>query len=59
LCSGKVSRRFVPIGDILAAVINEAVTPFTCYSYLALVLRDERKLALVFQVSIDWDHVFD
>lgn len=47
--SGKVSRRFVPIGDILAAVINEAVTPFTCYSYLALVLRDERKLALVFQ----------
>lgn len=47
--SGKVSGRFVPIGDILAAVINEAVTPFTCYSYLALVLRDERKLALVFQ----------
>lgn len=47
--SGNVSRRFVPIGDILAAVINEAVTPFTCYSYLALVLRDERKLALVFQ----------
>lgn len=49
LCSGKVSYLFVSIGDILAAVINEVVTSFTFYSYLALVLRDERKLALVFE----------
>ncbi|GLJ08223.1 hypothetical protein SUGI_0084420 [Cryptomeria japonica] len=47
--SGKVFRRFVPMGNILAAVINEAVTPFTCYWYLALIVRDERKLVLVFQ----------
>ncbi|KAH9326400.1 hypothetical protein KI387_006578, partial [Taxus chinensis] len=47
--SGKIFRRFVPMGNILAAVINEAVTPFTCYWYLALVVREETKLALVFQ----------
>eukprot|EP01018_Ginkgo_biloba_P005097 Gb_13566 [translate_table: standard] len=47
--SGKILRRFVPIGNILAAVINEGVTPFTCYWYLALVVREEKKLSLVFQ----------
>lgn len=47
--SGKVHRRFVPMHTILAAIINEAVTPTHCYFYLALILRDETKLTLVFK----------
>lgn len=47
--SGKVHRRFVPLKRILAAVINEAVTPTSCYYYLALLLQDDTKLVLAFQ----------
>lgn len=47
--SGKVQRQFVPLKRILAAVINEAVTPTSCYYYLALLLRDDSKLVLAFK----------
>ncbi|KAJ7517682.1 hypothetical protein O6H91_21G035100 [Diphasiastrum complanatum] len=47
--SGKVMRRFLPMQKILAAVINEAVTPTTCYFYLALLVREKSELTLVFQ----------
>lgn len=47
--SGKVHREFVPLKRILAAVINEAVTPTCCYYYLALLLRDDSKLVLAFK----------
>ncbi|CAM6050487.1 unnamed protein product [Sphagnum compactum] len=47
-CSKSVKRRFVPLHRILLPVINEAVTPTTCYSYLALLLRDESRLTLTF-----------
>ncbi|KAL5202341.1 hypothetical protein ABZP36_013293 [Zizania latifolia] len=49
--SGKVHRRFVPIGKILKPLLNECVTPVTCYWSLALLLRDEEELMLVFQKS--------
>ncbi|KAJ1261910.1 hypothetical protein BS78_09G065100 [Paspalum vaginatum] len=49
--SGRVDRRFVPIGKILKPLINECVTPVTCYWSLALLLRDEEELLLVFQKS--------
>ncbi|KAJ8629300.1 hypothetical protein MRB53_022623 [Persea americana] len=48
-CSGMVIRRFVPIGKILKPVINECVTPVTCYWSLALIARDEAELILVFK----------
>ncbi|KAF5179998.1 Glycylpeptide n-tetradecanoyltransferase [Thalictrum thalictroides] len=48
-CSGKVMSSFVPIGNILRPVLNECVTPVTCYWNLALILRDEEELMLVFQ----------
>lgn len=51
--SGRVIRRFVPISKILKPVLNECVTPVTCHWSLALILRDEDELMLVFQV-IDW-----
>ena len=51
-CSGKVQRQFVPLKQILAAVINEAVTPTSCYYYLALLIRDESKLVLAFKVCM-------
>ncbi|XP_072979281.1 uncharacterized protein [Typha angustifolia] len=46
--SGRIDRRFVPIGKILKPVLNECVTPVTCYWSLALILRDEDELMLVF-----------
>ncbi|OQU77507.1 uncharacterized protein LOC8080930 isoform X2 [Sorghum bicolor] len=49
--SGRVDHRFVPIGKILKPLINECVTPVTCYWSLALLLRDEEELLLVFQRS--------
>ncbi|THU51653.1 hypothetical protein C4D60_Mb06t33290 [Musa balbisiana] len=47
--SGRVIRRFVPISKILKPVLNECVTPVTCHWSLALILRDEDELMLVFQ----------
>ncbi|KAK3137409.1 hypothetical protein QOZ80_5BG0451850 [Eleusine coracana subsp. coracana] len=47
--SGRVDRHFVPIGKILKPLLNECVTPVTCYWSLVLVLRDEEELLLVFQ----------
>lgn len=47
--SGKVSRRFVPMGKILRPVLNECVTPVTCYWSLAFILRGEEELMLVFK----------
>ena len=52
ILSGRVDRRFVPIGKILKPLINECVTPVTCYWSLALLLRDEEELLLVFQVKL-------
>ncbi|KAL9241516.1 hypothetical protein vseg_015622 [Gypsophila vaccaria] len=49
--SGRAARRFVPIDNILKPVLNECVTPVTCYWSLALILRDEEKLTLVFKAS--------
>ncbi|PKU64711.1 hypothetical protein MA16_Dca017653 [Dendrobium catenatum] len=49
LISGKIARRFVPGGKILRPVLNECVTPFTCYWSLALILHGEDQLMLVFQ----------
>ncbi|KAM0953783.1 putative phosphatidylinositol N-acetylglucosaminyltransferase [Dioscorea sansibarensis] len=47
--SGRVNRRFVPISKILKPVINECVTPVTCYWSLALILRGDEELTLVFK----------
>lgn len=47
--SGRVHRKFVPISKILKPVLNECVTPITCYWSLALLLRDEDEIMLVFQ----------
>lgn len=46
--SKTIKRRFVPLHRILWPVINEAVTPTTCYSYLALLLREDSRLTLTF-----------
>ncbi|KAJ3701567.1 hypothetical protein LUZ61_005272 [Rhynchospora tenuis] len=48
--SGRIDRKFIPMGKILKPVLNECVTPVTCYwRSLVLVLRDEDQLTLVFQ----------
>lgn len=47
--SGRVHRKFVPIGKILRPVLNEHVTPISCYWSLALLLREEYELMLVFK----------
>lgn len=47
--SGRVIQRFVPIGDILKPVLNECVTPVTCYWSLSLILRGEEEVMLVFK----------
>ncbi|KAJ0979272.1 hypothetical protein J5N97_014746 [Dioscorea zingiberensis] len=47
--SGRVNRRFVPLSKILKPVINECVTPVTCYWSLALILRGDEELTIVFQ----------
>lgn len=46
--SGRDVRRFVPIDKILKPLLNECVTPVTCYWSLALILSDEDELMLVF-----------
>ncbi|KAG6531059.1 hypothetical protein ZIOFF_004829 [Zingiber officinale] len=48
--SGRIVRLFVPISKILSSMLNECVTPVTCYWSLALLLRDEGELMLVFQL---------
>ncbi|KAL3624473.1 hypothetical protein CASFOL_031141 [Castilleja foliolosa] len=45
--SGKTIRHFVPIGKILKPVLNECVTPVSCYWSLSLILRGEDELLLV------------
>ncbi|KAI5683952.1 hypothetical protein M9H77_05180 [Catharanthus roseus] len=47
--SGRTVRHFVPISKILKPVINECVTPVTCYWSLALIIRGEEELMLVFK----------
>lgn len=47
--SGRAVRRFVPIDKILKPILNECVTPVTCYWSLALILREEDELMLVFK----------
>ncbi|KAL6317642.1 hypothetical protein AAG906_030395 [Vitis piasezkii] len=47
--SGRVFRRFIPIDKILKPVLNEHVTPFTCYWSLALVVRGKEELILAFK----------
>jgi hypothetical protein len=49
--SGRLHRQFVPISKILKPVLNECVTPVTCYWSLALLLRDGDELMLVFKVN--------
>lgn len=48
--SGRTIRHFVPISKILKPVINECVTPVTCYWSLSLMIRGEEELMLVFKV---------
>lgn len=47
--SGKTVNQFVPIDKILKPVLNECVTPVTCYWSLSLILRGEDDLLLVFK----------
>ncbi|KNA24369.1 hypothetical protein SOVF_016210 [Spinacia oleracea] len=47
--SGRAVRRFVPIDKILKPILNECVTPVTCYWSLAFLLHDEDELMLVFK----------
>jgi phosphatidylinositol N-acetylglucosaminyltransferase subunit H len=42
----------VPIGKILKPMLNEHVTPVTCYWSLTLLLRDEYELMVVFKVNV-------
>ncbi|CAK9137032.1 unnamed protein product [Ilex paraguariensis] len=47
--SRKIIRRFVPISKILKPVLNECVTPVTCYWSLSLIVGGEDELTLVFK----------
>ncbi|KAM7519966.1 hypothetical protein LguiB_018928 [Lonicera macranthoides] len=47
--SGRTSHQFIPISKILEAVLNECVTPVTCYWSLSLLVRGEEQLLLVFK----------
>uniref|UniRef100_A0A0E0FGR7 Phosphatidylinositol N-acetylglucosaminyltransferase subunit H conserved domain-containing protein n=1 Tax=Oryza nivara TaxID=4536 RepID=A0A0E0FGR7_ORYNI len=47
--SGRVHRQFVPVGKLLKPVLNEHVTPITCYWSLVLLLHSEDKLVRVFK----------
>lgn len=47
--SGSKSRRFIPMSKILKPVLNECVTPVTCYWSLSLIVRGEEELTLVFK----------
>ncbi|XP_074371993.1 uncharacterized protein LOC141712816 [Apium graveolens] len=46
---GSNSRRFIPMSKILKPVLNECVTPVTCYWSLSLIVRGEEELTLVFK----------
>ncbi|CAM8985583.1 unnamed protein product [Rhodiola kirilowii] len=45
----KVVRRFVPFGKLLQPVLNECVTPVTCYWSLSMIVHGEEELLLVFK----------
>uniref|UniRef100_A0A0E0MRU3 Phosphatidylinositol N-acetylglucosaminyltransferase subunit H conserved domain-containing protein n=1 Tax=Oryza rufipogon TaxID=4529 RepID=A0A0E0MRU3_ORYRU len=47
--NGRVHRQFVPVGKLLKPVLNEHVTPITCYWSLVLLLHSEDKLVRVFK----------
>ncbi|XVF62307.1 hypothetical protein PTKIN_Ptkin08bG0206800 [Pterospermum kingtungense] len=47
--SGRITRRFIPAGDILRPVLLECVTPITCYWSLSLFGRGKEELMLVFK----------
>ncbi|XP_038706769.1 uncharacterized protein LOC120002194 isoform X2 [Tripterygium wilfordii] len=47
--SGKVFRHFIPIEKILKPVLLECLTPTTCYWSLALMMRGEEELMLLFK----------
>nr|XP_043629793.1 uncharacterized protein LOC122601085 [Erigeron canadensis] len=47
--SGRIRRRFIPESKILKPVLNECVTPITCFWCLSLLVRDEDQLTLVFE----------
>ncbi|XP_059462106.1 uncharacterized protein LOC132191111 [Corylus avellana] len=47
--SGRVVRSFVPIDKIMKPVLNENVTPFTCYWSLALLVGGKKELMLAFK----------
>ncbi|XP_057492349.1 uncharacterized protein LOC130777928 isoform X1 [Actinidia eriantha] len=47
--SGRIVRRFIPIDNILKPVLNECVTPVTCYWCLSLIVRGDEELTLVFK----------
>lgn len=47
--SGRIRRCFIPISKILKPVLNECVTPVTCYWCLCLLVSDEDELTLVFK----------
>jgi phosphatidylinositol glycan class H protein len=46
---GRVVHNFVPVDEILKPVLNEHVTPFTCYWSLGLVVRGKEELVLAFK----------
>ncbi|PSS00380.1 Phosphatidylinositol N-acetylglucosaminyltransferase subunit H like [Actinidia chinensis var. chinensis] len=46
---GRKVHRFIPIDKILKPVLNECVTPVTCYWSLSLIVRGEEELTLVFK----------
>uniref|UniRef100_A0A7N2KTB1 Phosphatidylinositol N-acetylglucosaminyltransferase subunit H conserved domain-containing protein n=1 Tax=Quercus lobata TaxID=97700 RepID=A0A7N2KTB1_QUELO len=48
--SGRVVRSFIPIDKILKPVLNENVTPFTCYWSLVLLVCGKKELILAFKV---------
>nr|GMC94728.1 Phosphatidylinositol N-acetylglucosaminyltransferase subunit H like [Ipomoea batatas] len=47
--SGRIIRRFVPSSKILKPVLNECVTPVTCYWSLSLIIHGEEQLLVVFK----------
>ncbi|KAG6397393.1 hypothetical protein SASPL_143560 [Salvia splendens] len=47
--SGKMVHQFVPIDKIMKSVLNECVTPVTCYWNLSLIIRGEDELLLAFK----------
>ena len=57
ILSGRAERHFMPIGKILKPLLNECVTPVTCYWSLALLLHDKNEIMLVFQVSLTCFHL--